>query len=364
MKIQIKAADALFFRDGKPFDLGEDTWANGMFPDIAPGVLLGALRAVYASRERLDRKEISVQTKLARISEYGLCLNDCAVFSIPLDLIESEGVTTGLELVTNGMTSNPFSFLLCSPANIGKSKGLDGQRIGASDLSDYLNGNTQFDVEDDFFQLMDYTTSEPKIGIGRDRHTNTAREGALYRVNMVRLEGAKEDNHASFWVDIDDLELYAGELMRLGAENKIARVTEFAFPHIIIHPTDWTGESRFKLLLSSPAIFEAGVLPDWIGADMTGELPGLGIDVRLLTCAVGRALSFGGFDLENYKPKPMMKAVPAGSVYYFELLDAINAPEHLAQIVQYFGIERNPISEIRTNEGLGRVFVGKIKQKV
>ena len=36
---------------------------------------------------------------------------------------------------------------------------------------------------------------------------------------------------------------------------------------------------------------------------------------------MGKYTSIGGFDVERGRPKPMKRAVPAGSVYYFELLE-------------------------------------------
>lgn len=46
MIISLEAIDTLFFRDGKPFTMGEDNFASGIFPP-APSVLYGALRSAY-----------------------------------------------------------------------------------------------------------------------------------------------------------------------------------------------------------------------------------------------------------------------------------------------------------------------------
>ncbi|WP_276662034.1 type III-B CRISPR module-associated Cmr3 family protein, partial [Syntrophomonas wolfei] len=46
MWIEIEALDTLFFRDGKPFSMGQESWAEGkLFP--LPSVLYGALRSAY-----------------------------------------------------------------------------------------------------------------------------------------------------------------------------------------------------------------------------------------------------------------------------------------------------------------------------
>ena len=56
MIIEIEALDTLFFRDGKPFSMGEEVWADGVFPP-SPSVIYGALRSAYFANNsnELDR---------------------------------------------------------------------------------------------------------------------------------------------------------------------------------------------------------------------------------------------------------------------------------------------------------------------
>ena len=55
MIIQIDPLDTLFFRNGKPFTMGEETWADAVFPPY-PSVVYGALRSAYFSNQ--DRKSV------------------------------------------------------------------------------------------------------------------------------------------------------------------------------------------------------------------------------------------------------------------------------------------------------------------
>ena len=48
MLIKLDPLDTLFFRDGKPFSMGEETWGNCIFPP-SPSVIYGALRTAYFS---------------------------------------------------------------------------------------------------------------------------------------------------------------------------------------------------------------------------------------------------------------------------------------------------------------------------
>ena len=57
MRIRIKALDTLFFRDGKPFTSGEETWADGTFPPY-PSVLYGALRTWFITNQKTLSDEI------------------------------------------------------------------------------------------------------------------------------------------------------------------------------------------------------------------------------------------------------------------------------------------------------------------
>ena len=285
-----------------------------------------------------------------------------SLFLCPLDMIgnKKKEKAVRLEKELNVTSSNPFPSLLCSPQGYEKADDLGSFRIHGDFLSAYLNGEKTFEYSD-LEKISQYSTLEPKIGIGRDRNTNTSREGALYRVGMVRMEGKAKYATTSFWVNINNLDLAEGDFMRLGAENKVARLRKAPKSIRVTSPSEWENPTRFKLYLSTPAIFNHGVIPDWIDKhdDMCGTVPDIGVKVQLETCAVGRFLSFGGFDIKKYQPKPMMKAVPAGSVYYFRLLEEKDAENQINQLIQYFSRDRNPVSKIRSDEGLGRAFVGK-----
>jgi CRISPR-associated protein Cmr3 len=361
-KIQLKAADTLFFRDAKPFSMGEETWANSLFPNIPPSVLLGALRTAYASEKQLAKEEIFDKTKNISIKNYGLVLGSNLSFSIPYDLVGYEGETSGLDTCENLMSSSPFENILIGKANK-KAEDLDSFRMNLSTFNSYLNGEKAFgyDLKDRdenvLLNLNDFTTAEPKTGIGRSKQTNTTREGALYRVGMTRLEGKEKENVAFFQVEVDNLDIADEGVLRLGAENKVVHYQPFTKKSTIKPLSDWNNTDCFKIYLYTPAILDKGIIPNWIDEknEMQGEIAG--IKVKLQTCAVGRFLTFGGFDIKEQKPKQMYKAVPSGSVYYFELLDKNNTEKQIQTIINHFN--SNSFSEQKTEEGLGVVYIAK-----
>lgn len=81
-------------------------------------------------------------------------------------------------------------------------------------------------------------------------------------------------------------------------------------------------QKGFKLTLLTPSIFQKGYLPAWLDQEtLTGTLPNSPhIQVALKAVAVDRWLPVSGWDLQQWKPKAMRKAVAAGSVYWFEIL--------------------------------------------
>jgi CRISPR-associated protein Cmr3 len=136
-------------------------------------------------------------------------------------------------------------------------------------------------------------------------------------------------------------------MLKLGAENKAVsyKVLENNSP---IEPGDF--KKRFKMVITTPAIFDNGWFPGNIDPN-TFIYDYNGLKIKLLSAAVGKKLFIGGWDMKNNKPKKMYRAVPAGSVYYFELISG--NPE---DIIQKFHMKS--ISDIRPKEGFGITYIG------
>jgi CRISPR-associated protein Cmr3 len=89
-------------------------------------------------------------------------------------------------------------------------------------------------------------------------------------------------------------------------------------------------DSRFlRLMLVTPARFDAGWRPDWLEPTerngeirFEGEMPGLGRLVVLRGACVDRPSWSSGWDLVKRRPKPSEACVAPGAVYYFESLAA------------------------------------------
>lgn len=347
MKVRIDGMDTLTFGVGKPAVWGEDTFGMGMFPPF-PSAIRGAVRSDWLFRNA--SWEIAGTpndpTKDYVISEYALLLNGVPHFPVPADYVWSEEQK---KLFRCELQDNDRLSSLTTPAQLwanveGKLTSAEKRYISRESLQTYLNGGELTAS----VPLADYITEESKIGIFRERAANTVREKMLYRVPFIRMSGMEENtdngtvNNAALAANLSGAE--PGGLIRFGGENKTAHFTPYDGE---ISPDITAGQAgddgRFKLYLATPGIFRSGYQP---------RLP---VAVKLLTAAVYGYSSIGGFDMKEKHPKPMRRAVKAGSVYYFELTE--NTPENHAVIRALHG---QSISDYSAEDGFGICYIGKI----
>ncbi len=110
----------------------------------------------------------------------------------------------------------------------------------------------------------------------------------------------------------------------------------------------------FRLCLATPALFEKGSIPKWLDKETGIGEPNKNSDLklRLITSFLGKSISIGGFDLKERQPKKMHKYVPAGAVYYFEILKGT-----MEEVIKTF--HSKSVSELETDkQGFGIAYVG------
>jgi len=361
MIIKIDPLDTLFFRDGKPFTMGEDTWANGIFPP-SPSVVYGALRSAYFSNH-IDELEKANQdddpTKGLKIKgmRYGIG-NDIYYLPLPYDCVkEKDDKNKPVKVSILSMRKNeslnscPTEYLL-SDKDGRKVENVPNGFIRKSILEKYLIQNTpeKFSIK----KIGDYVLLEPKIGIGIDKKTGTSEEGKLYRVDMRRLSNEKNDK-VSIIVDFEGFELPERGMMKLGGEGKAVSYEGYSKDIPVDAPI--TAGNMFKIYLSTPAILKNGWLPEWIDEKTLiskyNKDKYEGPKLKLLTASAGKPVYIGGFDMKKRKPKPMYKAVPAGSVYYFEIIEG-----DAQDVIDAF--HGKSISDYYEEQGFGIAYVGGV----
>lgn len=198
---------------------------------------------------------------------------------------------------------------------------------------------------------------ELRLGIAMNGHTRTAAEGALYTTEAVAFrEGA------GFFIGIEgaaDLIPDHG-MLRLGGDGRAARyqrVETDAWSPLQAPLARIRATRRFRLVLATPATFVRGWIPNGVVRENDGtfRLKTPDFTARLACAAVPRHEVVSGWDLARWRPKTAQRAVPAGSVYWFDDLDG--DPDKLAAWVRE-GIWADEVVKPRRAEGFNLAWLG------
>lgn len=382
MKLFLQANDTFFFRDGRPFTKGEQSEGHSIFPPL-PSTLLGALRTAYIAEygdlssfyDGDMKNSIGTPKSLGSMCLKGVFLADTqqgVYYPIPLDLAgktcENDEKLYVLKVrpQNSDFISNSIPILthhLVWEGTEDVEVETEG-KLHRIDMMEYLlNKQNEY-----FFRHhKDFVQDEPKTGIQRDNKSSASDDGMLYRINMSRfqnrffnLKQKKALSELGFIVDYQcKLNLLEQGLLKLGGEGK-----SFTYKQSCSNPDPLATEENmvalkeairstcvFKLYFATPAIFNQGWLPDWIDKN-TFNVQYESLSLELITAAVGKPISIGGWNMKDNVPKPTRKAVPAGSVYYFK----ISKEQCIDTILDTFHY-RN-ISDFQAAEGYGLCFVG------
>ena len=361
MRLFLKPNDTFFFRDGRPFTRGEQSEGYSIETPF-PSTVMGALRTAYIAfcgdmrQFANDEMKSVIGTKQsldgATVHVKGVFLGQSdgtSYYSTPRDLV-SEKKSQDLKLYPLSIESknDAFSssselpiFLTWSDSKM-QVEHTEG-RVSYESLRKYLVGKTGCLAAEE----SDFIIDEPKVGITRDRKTMMAAEGMLYRINMKRFT----DPELGFIVDVDGIDqLPEDALIKLGGEGKGFAYRKISQKTNPLSDDDWSvlknkveAARKFKLYLATHAIFEEGCFPK-----------SLHPDIELITAAIGNYVTVGGWDVAHGRPKGTYRAVPAGSVYYFELTNGADIDKVL-NCLHY-----KNISDQRAQEGFGLAYVGAV----
>lgn len=116
----------------------------------------------------------------------------------------------------------------------------------------------------------------------------------------------------------------APALRRLGGEGRLAHIERTdAWPRPPAGLFDAiAGNRHLRLVLATPALFAKGWQPGWLDARLEGTPPDCpGLRLRLRACASERWQAHSGWDLVAHQPRAVRRSVPAGAVYWFDVLE-------------------------------------------
>jgi len=160
MQIEIKPLDTLFFRDGKPFSMGEETWADSIFPP-SPSVFYGALRTAYFANHPHDISKANTTddpTKDLKIKGIYYSINNDNYFPLPYDCVKEKDnknekiFSLKLEKKSNLISNYPLEYMLQSDNNK-KIENIDNALFSLSQLEKYLKSTID---NLDFIKISDY----------------------------------------------------------------------------------------------------------------------------------------------------------------------------------------------------------------
>lgn len=375
---RFEAMDSLFFRDGRPMNVGESAWVDSGFPPSGQS-LQGAIRTAILEHSGVNiesfqqgklgdlNKEIGDCNSLGNMSLTGGFLESQGklVFPVPLDVVINDKHSFGLlKPLENGIESDLGGIQLPAISEAGY-KPIGEKFIRSSALENILAGNIETLKKDHLFSMIAETRSEQnalcdreyKIGLARNNKTRTAKEGMLFAIAPLRpRDGIR------IAVQVDGVrkstQPKSGFVQKLGGEGKLARVEisdkPLAFPESPkMNRSD--GKVRFKLVFTTPALmplhgwlpanFKAStdrqILMRWCGA--LGEC-----EVDIVSACIGKPVKIGGWNLALRRSEDLRAFIPAGSVYFCE---TTASPDRVKKL---HGLK---IGE-RTEYGYGHVLIG------
>ena len=189
----------------------------------------------------------------------------------------------------------------------------------------YLNG--ELPTKEHLYKTNELWAIDPRVGVGLDAATRCAEEGRLFTTQAVAFK-----NGVGFLVGVLGVtSLPNFGTVRLGGDGRAAAVrTALEFKPCEPNYEAISQARRCRVVLTSPGVFADGWKPPGLDAELNWRLGD--VRAKLVAAAVPRAEVISGWDIAKREPKPADRAVPTGSVYWLEELDA--TPEALRKLAE------------------------------
>jgi len=371
MKLFLEPNDVLMLRDGKPFSGGDDHFARGSFPP-SPSTLYGALRSHILSIKSGEfdtfknepakipkdiTAEIGSPTALGslKITQFFIAKNNEGhiqlYFPMPKDIAKVKGEDNGELCILKPVGSINDIVLADMPSGLqhlwfATEKALETASgfLSEDAMMAYLSDN----VPEKIIKTEEIYKTEERTGIRKNRQTRSVYEGGLYSAEYFRMKES-----FGFALEVDGtVQLPDSGIMRLGGDHRSVRYFKSSWEGMDTKTirNKISRDKHFKLVLITPSIFKNGWLPGSIDrSTFEGDING--IKVKMVGAWIGKAVGIGGFDIVKGMPKVMKKAVPAGSIYYFELING-----DVDSLFERLWLKT--ISDERSQEGFGITLIG------
>ncbi len=331
--ITLEPLDILFFRDNRPFSAGEDFYAESTLP--SPLTVFGAIGNYILQKTGTDLKKFftskgndpvlgeydnNLSKTNLRIKGPFFLINERVYFHPPANLFYINGL---LKFLTPRENID-YEWDIELPLKPIEIPGGDFEPVECFISEDYVNRyltkNLIFIPEVGKDKLY---FEERRFGHKLSRKTMAVERGFLYSVGYLRfidkLESKKYEK-SKIVVFVDGIEdtFFTDETIFIGGERKIAFLEKIdknlSFPEEEIVEKAKEGR-RFFLYFVTPSIFSKGFYRETWPQEFQN------VGARLVGIAVNKPLYLSGWrrtGVSSGYPRPIRKAVPAGSVYFFE----------------------------------------------
>lgn len=339
--IRITPHDPIIARDGRPFGQGARMKS---LPWIYPSVLAGSLRTMIGKRilngrsvwngvtDRLKSLEIAGPFLQSKNGLFIPAPNDC-VFKKDCD--STHVVLRPKENLAQGWGCDLPTGLFPIAVEEDFKAAEEPQFWSMRKMREWLasvNGRP-FEIDSSVDNghsnrhVVSSVEQETRIHVKIDPASQTAEDGQLFETVGLRL---CEDQTLCARVRTEDEEISdilsnLAEVHPFGGERRLAYwetascEEEESWKGTQRSPTE---TSKIRMILTTPAKFKDGWRPGWIREDtLQGTPPGVdGISLKLVSAIVNRWAPISGWDFITGKPKPIHRLVPAGCVYFFQVI--------------------------------------------
>lgn len=342
--LRLAALDTLMFRDGRPFNQGDEgaSAAQSSFPPPPPTVI-GAIRLALALQNGFDGTKESWPDaalgngvdwqaaedqleplkfgalRLARETAAGLEF----LYPAPAHLASArkeQGVKDELIFLLPRLAFETDLgrevFLASAPDGYLDIKTQAGSFLTQAGMLAVLNG--ELPSETDVIAAEKLWSTESRVGIGINAKTRVVNDGQLYTASFTRP--ADELVLVQPVSGIADDVTFATCVQRLGGEHRAAEISGLNDLKALPGRTAALAQRNDRLVYAAIAI--APVFFD------TMPIPGdeiEGLNGTLLSAGIGKPVMMGGWNSQAGLPLPMRQVLPAGSVFFMQADDEMQA---------------------------------------
>lgn len=365
MYLRVEPHDPMVLRDGRPFDRGIETANRARTLEwVHPSVMAGSVRTLLGKLAMLPRERFS-----ASWSDRLKCVAVAGPLPVRSDV-------EGRWLLYLPVPSDVLFYPVKDDAGSGNAREAIGAKLSGNgsvlrvaalvpyeetqegagcDIPDNLwpicvvedgkpvNGPAFWSIDrmahwlvdpglireiqiDDDRHYLQHPESETRTHVSIDAKRQVAEDGMLFQTTGLDLRNWILSVQVLISND-RELEVACSHLPRmqsLGGERRLAifiqdKEVDWNIPEHLQQAL--AGAKWIRMVIITPALFSDGWRPGWLDENGEGDTPqAKGLRLRLRGATVTRWAPVSGWDLQAHGPKRTRRMVPAGSVYFFEVL--------------------------------------------